>query len=116
MTSNSHQIKKVRGSIVDLARKMIAGECSYIEGSRLISGLLDAARLDRHEMPFLTFVAIDSETDAIPVGRILDHWSKDAKEAHASGWGHAEDWARSVGEAACRAVLSELSNDSEFGA
>lgn len=114
MTIDCHQIKAARTSIARIARKMIAGECSYIEGSRLICGLLDAARLDRGEPPFVTFVAIISETDAIPLGRVLDLWSENARKAHEKDWRAGEEWARSFGEAACRAAVSVLSNEGEL--
>ncbi len=87
---------------------MLDGKISYIEGSRLICGLLEPARLERLEAPFVTFVAIASETDAVPVGAVRDRWHPDARIKFAKEWAKAEQYAKAIGEAACQDTIAWL--------
>jgi hypothetical protein len=70
MSFDLSYIQKSREAIVETAQSMLDGRAGYIEGSRRICGLLDAARLEWLEPPFVMFVAIDSETDHVPVGKV----------------------------------------------
>ncbi|HET6942885.1 MAG TPA: hypothetical protein VFH89_12055 [Sphingomicrobium sp.] len=58
-----------RERLVETLKRMAGGELSFIEGSRIASRLTDTAGFDRLSEPFVVFVAIDSETDAVPWGR-----------------------------------------------
>lgn len=73
---------------------------------RTIRGLFPRARIDQFAEPFVTFVAIDSETDAVPVGRFRELWHRDAKIKFEAEWSEAENYAKSVGEPACRAAIA----------
>jgi len=50
----------------------------------------------------MTFVIIESETDALPVGALRARWAPEALEAIQPRLAAAEAWAKTVGEAACR--------------
>lgn len=97
-----------RNRIIVTARQMLAGECSYIEGSRIISGLLVAAGIDRQAHPFAFFAVIESETDHIPVGRFRAQWHPDALAKFAPEWNEREARAKHDGEAACRQLIAML--------
>ena len=90
---------------------MLDGECSYIEGSRRILRKLEGARIDGQLEPFVTFIAIDSETDAIPVGTQLEHWADAAITRFRADWDAAEAWAKDYGEAACRETIAWLEDN-----
>ena len=102
------QKQRTRLEMIETLEQMLANELSFIEGSRALSVLLHSADVDRLSDPFVTFVAIDSETDDIPLGDTRSLWSKQALEQHAAKWRQAEDWARRVGEPASRAALAIL--------
>jgi len=97
-----------RAKLVRALRQMLDRELSFIEGSRIVSGLVEKAGYDPLSEPFVRFVAIDSETDAIPVGKVRDLWHQDAVAKHAKGWTESEAWARQLGEHACREGLNLL--------
>jgi hypothetical protein len=87
---------------------MLAGQLSYIEGARIVNGWSHDAGIDRLSVPFVTFVAIDSETDAIPLGEVRDLWASDAVAKHSAEWERSEAWAKQHGELACREALALL--------
>lgn len=59
---------------LEIARKVISGEVGTIEGCRALSAV-------RHEMGsdlgslFLTFTAVDTETDDLPIGPVRAEWA-----------------------------------------
>jgi len=63
---------QARRMIVSAARNMLAGTLSFIEGAREINRLRHYAELPDFDPDVLPFVAIDSETDALPFGKVRD--------------------------------------------
>ncbi|MBG0810824.1 hypothetical protein IY145_15745 [Methylosinus sp. H3A] len=107
MSINLNEIEAARAAIIDLAKKMLAGELSYMAGSSSIVGLLKAARLERSD-EFLPFVAIDSETDRFPAERARQFWHPNALLDLQPEIEETERWAKTAGEAACRTVIKSL--------
>lgn len=105
MSINFHDISQARDLIANTARKMLDGTCSYIEGTRLIWGLLSDAKLDSFEEPFVAFVAIGSQTEAVPIGAVRARWNPDAQIKLAEEWANAEAYAKRECEPACRDVI-----------
>ena len=90
------------------------GSISFIEGSRIVNDLATAAGFDRYEEPFVRFVAIASETDAVPIGDVRKLWHPEAVIKHAEEWARAESRAMQYGKAACSealAIMGELPPD-----
>jgi hypothetical protein len=100
MSINDGYIALTRQRIAETAETMLSGQCSYIEGARRIDDMLDSARLDRFEKPFITFVAIASETDAVPIGELREQWHVEARKKLEPEWAEAERYAKDVGEPA----------------
>jgi hypothetical protein len=115
MSLNAPEIERCRAQIVATAEAMLSGDCSYVEGVRAICGLLRNARIDPFDEPFVTFVAIDSETDAVPVGRLREQWHPEAKVRLQDEWNEAETYARSLGEPACRAAIAWVERHPAYG-
>ena len=46
--------------LVETLEQMLAGKLSFIEGCRVVTGLIGKAGYDRLSEPFVRFVAIDS--------------------------------------------------------
>ena len=86
------------------ALELIEGRLSVIESARALSKLTYWTGLSID--PDLTvFVAIDSETDTLPVGNVRTHWAKHALEREDVDIAKAEDLYRSRAlEAAHRLV------------
>jgi hypothetical protein len=64
--------------VVEVASAILHGELGVIEGSRLLCALRFRVSTLDHDPDFLPFIGIDSETDHLPVGEILQHWASDA--------------------------------------
>ena len=97
-----------REKLTETLDQMTGEKLSFIEGSRIVSRLIEAAGYDRLSEPFVTFVTIDSETDAVPMGSVRDLWHPEAVEKHAEEWSRSEAWAKQIGEPACREALELL--------
>lgn len=62
---------------VAVARQIVAGELGAIEGCRELSSMRWEFGAEMTEL-FLPFVAIDSETDHLPIGAVRELWQRDA--------------------------------------
>jgi hypothetical protein len=98
-------IQHSRREITDTATNMLNGQYPYIEGSRAILKSLHDARIDAQQPPFVKFIAIVSETDAVPSLAERGLWSDNTKVRLSADWAAAELWARETGEKACREAL-----------
>jgi hypothetical protein len=108
------QVEEARRRMAELLRSMLNGDLSFIEGSRDLWRLAKYANLPEDDEDVTAFLAIDSETDALPVGRDRQHWAPEALERKAPEIAAAESWARSFGETAARRLLERL-NESSHG-
>jgi len=57
-----------RAGIVDVARGMLNGRVGIIDGARKLNDLRVALGIYHLDDDFVGFVAIDSETDTLPIG------------------------------------------------
>lgn len=87
-----------------LARDMLSGKLSYIEGARSIWRLASSARLDNNDPDLRTFVAIDSDTDELPTGAVRELWDAQALRKMQPDFDRAEKWAQEVGREACESL------------
>ena len=84
---------KIKVHILRVAKQLIAGQIGVIAASRELGYL-------RHEVEpqlanvLLTFTAIDSETDALPVGEVRKEWSPHALLHKDKEIAEAEDFYR----------------------
>jgi hypothetical protein len=84
---------KVRMHILAIAKQLLAGQIGVIAASRKLCPL-------RHEVEpqlakvLLTFTAIDSETDALPVGEVRKEWNPDALQRKDKEIAESEDFYR----------------------
>ena len=115
MSLNAIDIEQSRAKISATAKVMLSGECSFIEGVRAICGLFKRARIDQAAEPFVTFVAIDSETDAVPIGAVREKWHPEAKLKLAAEWNDAERYAKLTGEPACREAITWVEQHPTYG-
>jgi hypothetical protein len=88
--------EEARVEIGGIARDVLSGAVSYIEGARKIASLGFLAGLDT-DPDVLPFVGIDSETDALPLGQARKHWHERALTNLQPDIEKAEAWAREFG-------------------
>lgn len=68
------EIARTRQKVVDLARAILAGEIGVLEGSMRMLEYRFSAGVPEFDEDFLTFVAIDSAEDHLPVGSVRQFW------------------------------------------
>jgi len=73
-----NEIKAQRAKAIKTAEEMISGKIGIIAGVRIMSGLRFDTELPEDDEDFLALVAIDSETDDLPVGSERELWSAEA--------------------------------------
>jgi hypothetical protein len=95
-----------RAEMENAIERAIDAKISFIEAARAVNRLLEPARFDRLSEPFVTFIAIDAETDAIPLAEVRDQWASAAVAKQKPEWDRAEAWAKEYGEAAFREALA----------
>ncbi len=112
MSIDLSDIIQSRATVVATARQMLAGQCSYIEGSRTICDLSYRARLEQlDDELYDIFVAIESETDAVPIGPVRELWQAEAIAKFTPDWDRSEEWARRYGEEACNRLIALITDD-----
>ena len=68
-----------RQKVVAIARELLAGRIGVVDAARQIDAFRgDRVGLDEFDPDFVTFLAIDSETDDLPLGETRRHWAADA--------------------------------------
>ena|ERR1041385_8564757 len=67
----------IRGKIVAICEAVVAEEIGIIAASRRLSAL-GLELFGRHDEDFILFVAVDSETDHLPVDIERKNWSAEA--------------------------------------
>lgn len=103
----------LRGKIVAICEAILHEEIGVIAGSRRLNRL--EAELLHNEVgwfqrdeDFLTFVAIDSETDHLPVDSERRNWSVDALERKDEEIAKAEAFYQGDAFAACRKLIERF--------
>jgi hypothetical protein len=66
-------------AIVSAAQALIDGRAGVIESARSLCRLAYSVR-DQKDESFVFFTAVDSESDALPVGKERENWSPEALE------------------------------------
>lgn len=93
--------------ITEAARELLSGNISITEATRRIMG--PAYELGNAvEEPFATFLAIDSETDAFPLGNVRDLWSSSGLQRQDAERARYETAVRERALEACREILRRL--------
>ncbi len=103
--TNERYVASVRERVVAIARSMLEGSFSFLEGARTLSALRFEAAVREDDSDFMTFVAIDSETDDLPLGDVCKYWSKEALDKLDPEIKEAEEWAKNFGFKACESLV-----------
>jgi hypothetical protein len=97
----------IRGKIIAICEAMLKEEIRIIAGSRRLKSLGYELCGD-HDEDFLTFVAIDSETDSFPVDWERRNWSVEALERKDKEIAEAEAFYQNDAFAACRKLIERF--------
>ena len=97
----------IRGKIVAICEATLAEEIGIIAASRRLSAL-GLELFDRRHEDFITFDAVDSETDHLPVDKERNNWSAEALERKDAEIAKAEALYRNNVIAACKKLLEQF--------
>jgi len=100
-----NDVAVARARVVEAASQVLAGLLSPILAARELLGLMVRLDVPREDPDFATFVLIESETDALPVGPERREWAPDALERLAVDIARSERWARETGDDAFQSVV-----------
>jgi len=103
--TNEEYVATVRRDVVATAKAMLSGEMNYLEGARRLAALRFEAAVRENDDDFRAFVAIDSETDEFPLGRVRSEWPKDVLDRLQPEIDEAISWARRFGDSACESLI-----------
>jgi hypothetical protein len=103
----------VRGKIVAICEAALAEEIGIIAASRRLSVLGMELFEDGHE-DFLTFDAVDSETDDLPVDTERKNWSAEALKRKDAEIAQAEALYKNDVIAACRKLIERFAIYNQF--
>lgn len=104
---DQHASRK-RAEAVAIADQVISGDLSPILGARALLLLQPALGVPSGDDDFDTFVVIESETDALPLGAVRSHWAPEALAAKELEIQRAEEWAMAAGGQAFRNVRTRF--------
>jgi hypothetical protein len=89
---NEEHRQFVSRKIVAAAQRILSGELGVIAGARQLCGLGHGVGADR-DPDFVYFIAIDSQTDHLPIGEVRQRWNPEAlreKDAEVAAFEAAE--------------------------
>jgi hypothetical protein len=103
----------IRGKIVAICEAVLADEIGIIAASRYLSALGLELFEGRHE-DFITFDAVDSETDDLPVNAERKNWNDEALKQKDQEIAAAEALYKNDVTAACRKLIEQFAIQNGF--
>lgn len=96
-----------RKKLVDVVRRMLDGELSFLEGA-LIVPRADALEIDDLDKDLIPFMGINSESDRFPLGAVRQHWNPDGLAKLQPEIDGLEKWARKLASDHCRRLIERF--------
>ena len=106
--SREDYLQSCRLAVIETASEMLEGRMSFLLGSRALWRLLCELGYDVADGDMGVFTAIDSETDALPLGEVRQYWDQTALERLEPEIREAERWANEVGRSACISLIQRF--------
>ena len=103
----------LRGKIVAICEAVLAEEIGIIAASRRLSAL-GLELFERQHEDFITFDAVDSETDDLPVDKERRNWSAEALKQKDTEIAEAEAFYKNNVVAACRKLIERFAIYNKF--
>jgi hypothetical protein len=96
-------------AIAEIATGILSGSISFISGARRINAIQIQIEQFRHDPDLFPFVAVDSETDTLPIEPdVRTLWSSAALEKLQPEIDRAERWAREALSAQCKRLIERF--------
>ena len=108
--THEEYLESCREKIVSTAKAILSGELGTIAGSRELWRLSYEIGQDKDE-DFITFIAIDSETDHLPVDAERENWDKEALKRQDIEIGEYEAFYRDRAFEACKRIIARFDKE-----
>jgi hypothetical protein len=102
---------KQKAQVIEIANKVLANQIGIIEGARELAHLRWQVTDDEFDPDFIPFVAVDSETDALPIGEERVYWASKVLVEKDQEIKEADDFYREKILAACRILIARFAYD-----
>ena len=106
--SHEEYVASCRARAVQIANGILAGELPLLVGCHLIDELRAAVDVPDDDPDFLAFNVIQSETDALPIGRMREHWAPKAANDLGPELEAATQWASAIAVPACKSLVTRF--------
>ena len=106
--SHHEYVTLCRSRAVEIASATIGGDIPVLLAPRLLADALSGADIPRDDADFRAVRMIDSELDALPIGKERELWSQEALERLAPEIQAAETWAAPQVYAACESIVRKF--------
>jgi hypothetical protein len=99
-----------RRRVGELARQILAGEIDVLDGSRKIAALRFEVEVEERDQDFIPFVAVESETDHLPIGVEAVNWSDEALVRKELELKQAREWAMETVHTECASLVARFAD------
>lgn len=108
--NHEEYVQLQRRRVADLARRILDGQIDVLEGAREIVRLRFEIDVDPDDNDVAAFVAVESETDHLPVGAEKASWSPDALKRKEPELECSREWAYRVVQEECKNLVRRFGN------
>jgi hypothetical protein len=108
LTDQDIQSRKYLAKALRVARTVLAGELSVLESARQLAQLLARGGLEHSDPDFVTFYAIESETEELPIGAVRRLWAEEALADKDKEIARAEALYRDIALQSCRNLIARF--------
>ena len=102
---NEGYFETVRSTLIATATAVTTGKLGIILGCRKLYAISDQLKLDDFDEDFRIFIAVDSQTDHLPVDEERGNWSVEALQRKDIEIAEVEEPFRSEVTEACRKLI-----------
>ena len=106
---DENQVQQLKKQLVELAENMISKRLGFLEGVRRFCNLSSNFNDSERSENFNLFIAIESETDHLPIGSVRKLWSDEALVRVDKEVEESERFYRKQVEAACQEIIKNFS-------
>lgn len=106
--SHEEYVAATRAKVVALARSMLEGKTSFLEGAIQMRRFEREVDVPERDPDFEVFNIIESDTDWLSIGPPRMHWLPEALAKHEPMIVEHEAWAKKFAAEACRSLIQRF--------
>ncbi|UTF60906.1 DUF2489 domain-containing protein [Gilvimarinus sp. DA14] len=102
-------VNKKKKRVIEVAQGMLDGSVDYLEGSIELASLSFQVEAPDNDADFIKFIAIASEIDHLPIGKVRQYWSPNALERNETEIKKSKKWAKEFSLEHCKSLVARYS-------